>query len=248
MISNPSFRFARVASLVGLTALTVGSACVQDQELLIVDHAVWPLDANPGEACAFDPNGDEPAKMTVDVSYETEIGMAFAVFNRTLPNAGSNTGIDDSEIVIETADVVLSFSGGGLSTSSYEYQVPTNSIGGNETRAFLVTIPAEIVRSMRPAVPVGTAETEILEMEVTFRGRKAGQVGAGKLGEVKARPYTFPFEICNGCLRGCLADSECSATAVGLFCADDQLDWIGGTCGYAQGQAIYSSVCSAILN
>ena len=206
--------------------------CVQDQDFLIVERATW---FNGRDNCALSNGGDTPLAMAVDVAYDTQIGMAFIVANNQSPNANSNTGIDDSEIQIESAEVNLSFSGGAIEGGSFEAAVPTDSIKGGDSAVFLVRIPTQVTQSLRSAMsglPEGSIET--LEMDVVFKGRKTGQAGNTKLGEVETRPYTYPFDICLDCLTDC---DECGTCPT-------QTEWVG-SCGFAQGVSIYHPVCDS---
>ncbi|WP_146158114.1 hypothetical protein [Enhygromyxa salina] len=223
-------------------ALTGGVACVEDQDFVIVDRAIW---FSAPDSCTLTGSEDTPLAMTVDVLYDTRIGMAFLVSNEQVQNNNSNTGIDDSEIVMETAEVSLSFSGGGVSTSAFEVTIPTNSIPGGTSQTFLIQVPADISASLRSTMqglPAGSFET--LEMEVVFKGRRTGQVGKSKLGEVKTRPYVYPFEICLGCLGICLPANDCGGAAEDPPVCASEAAW-AGTCGFAQGSAVYNPLCTA---
>lgn len=239
MIASLSSRFVRVSLFAGLAALTAGSACVQDQDFLIVDRAIW---FNGRDNCGLSGSEDTPLAMAVDVKFDTRIGMAFLVINNQTPNPNSNTGIDDSEILIESADVMLSFSGGALSGAAFEAQVPTNSIPGGESQTFLIQVPATVSESLR-ATMQGLPSTayETLEMEVVFKGRKNGQVGKNsKLGVVETRPYIYPFEVCYGCLEYCQTEANCDDPSI--LCPTET-EW-DGSCGFAQGVSIVHPSCS----
>lgn len=211
-----------------LVALMGGSGCAQDQDFLIVERALWFADR---DACTLTGSEATPLSMPVDVSFDTRIGMAFLITNNQSPNPGSNTGIDDSEVAIQSAEVNLSFSGGAVAGGSFEVTLPNNSIRGGNSETFLVQIPTEVSQSLRAGMVAG--QYEILEMEVVFKGRKYGQAGNSKLGEVETRAYTFPFEICMGCLRDCTCGVCPTAN-----------EWVG-TCGFAQGMSVYHPICDA---
>lgn len=226
--ASPTRRPVRAGLVASLVALAAGSACVQDQEFLIVENAVWFDDA---EDCTLTDSSGVPLTMTVDVSFETRIGIGLIVTNNQSPNPGSNTGVDDSEITLEGAEVTLSFSGGSVSGGSFEATLPSNSIPGGESQTVLVQIPTEVTESLRASMSPGDYET--LEMEVVVKGRKYGQAGNSKLGEVQTRAYTYPFEICHGCLADCTCGTCPTAT-----------EWVG-TCGFAQGLPVYHPSCNA---
>lgn len=205
------------ASLVaGLIAVSA-SACVEDQDYLVVERAVWFTDA---ETCVLSDGEPSPLSMTVDVTFDSRIGMGFLVKNNTTPYENSNSGIDDSEISMESAEVRLSFSGGSFEGSSFEVTLPSQSIGSEETVPFVVEAPVEVTRTLRGMMTPGEIQT--LEMEVIFKGRTYGQAGKSKLGTVESRAFTYPFDVC----LGCLADCSCGDCPT----ADN---WVG-LCNYAQ--------------
>ncbi|HLT40365.1 MAG TPA: hypothetical protein VK034_29000 [Enhygromyxa sp.] len=195
---------------------------------MVVENAVWFEDR---EDCTLSPDSLVPLTMTADVSFDTRIGLAVVVTNNQSPNPGSNTGIDDSEVAVETAEVNLSFSGGAVSGSSFEVTVPNNSIPGGESEVFLIQIPTEVTQSLRSSMSPGQYET--LEVEVVFNARKYGQAASSKLGEVQTRAFTYPIEICYGCLADCRCGT-CPSSA----------DWTG-TCGFAQGMHVHHPGCDA---
>lgn len=232
MVFASNLRHARttlVAGLVGLVALATGSACVEEQDYLVVERAVWFSDR---EDCTLSSDSLIPLAMTVDVAFQTRIAMGFVIANNQSPNAGSNSGIDDSDIEVESVEVNLTYSGGAIEGGSFEMPVPNNTIAGGEDLAFLVQAPTEVTDSLRASLTPGQYET--LEMEVVFKGRKYGASGGKKLGEVTTRAYTYPFDICLGCLTDCLyCETGVCPTPV---------EW-SGTCGFAQGLSVYDPVC-----
>jgi hypothetical protein len=235
------FRVARLAMLttlaVGAVGITLGSGCVQDQDYLVVERAVWFDD--PASCTLSD--DVTPLTMPVDVSFASQIAMGFLITNNQSPNANSNSGIDDSEIQIQTADVSLSFSGGGVSGGSFTVTLPSNSILGGESEAFLVRIPHEVGDSLRATMqglPESTYET--LEMEVVFHGRRTGQAGGTKLGSVKTAPYVYPFDVCLGCLSYCQTAEACNTPEL----CPTEAEW-RGVCGYAQGARVVHSECAS---
>lgn len=232
MFSLSGFRVARLATLttIAVVALASSSACVQDQDYLVVNRAVWFPDP---DSCALTGSEDTPLAMTADVKFDSPIAMAFSIDNNLVENQQSNTGIDDTEVRIESAEVKLSFSGGAVSGSEFEVTLPSNTIAGGESIPFLIQIPTSVTQSLRAtmqSLPEGTIE--FLEMEVVFKGRRTGQAGKSKLGVVKTAPYVYPFEICYGCLEVCTCTCP-TAT-----------EWTGGSCGFAQGLSVTHPSCS----
>jgi hypothetical protein len=215
----------RHSLFVGLLALACASACVQEQDYVIVERAVWFPDR---EDCTMDASGASPLAMAVDVSFPTRIGMGFVITNEQPPSV-TNNGIDNSTIEIETAEVTLSYSGGAVASASFEQTMPNNSIRGEDSQVFLVQVPTEVTDSLRASLSPGQFET--LEMAVVFVGRRTGASGGKKLGEIRTREYTYPFDICSGCLINC----DCGT-------CPDTTNWTG-TCGFAQGLPIVFPGC-----
>lgn len=225
-------RQSRTSLVAGLLALASASACVQEQDYLNVERAVW---FSERDECELTSDGFIPLAMTVDVSFQTRIAMGFVVANHQTPNAGSNSGIDDSQIEVESVEVRLTYSGGSIPNSEFEMPVPNNSIFGGEEVPFLVQAPTEVTEAIRASLTPGQFET--LEMEVVFVGRKYGASGGKPLGEVKTRAYTYPFDICMGCLVDCTCAGEC------LDCLCPEQFGFAGTCGFAQGLSVISPEC-----
>lgn len=238
MISSSRFRVAPLAALiVGTLGISSSSACVQDQDYLIVERAVW---FTSRDNCALSGSEETPLAMAVDVKFDTRIGMAFLITNNQIPNKLSSTGIDDSEIAIESAEVRLFFSAGAVAGGEFEVQLPTNSIVGGESETFLIQIPSSVSESLRQTMvglPATTYET--LEMEVVFKGRRTGQAGNSKLGQVKTPAYTYPFEVCYGCLEYCQVAESCET---GVETCPTETEW-SGSCGFAQGVSIVHPAC-----
>lgn len=244
MTSSLFSRFGRAGLVAGVMALTVGTSCAQDQEFLLVENAVW-FDPSDRTGCELTETSPIPILMTVDVGFDTRIGMGFVVTNQAA-DISEQSGIDDNEIKIETAEVTLSFTGGGVSPASFDVPVATNSIPSGETGVVVFSLPFTVTESLRSTMaglPAGNVE--VLELEVVFKGRRKGQIAGTKLGVVESRPFSFPFDVCLGCLSSCLPDSECGGDAGALVCADSpvQGEWIG-VCGFAQGVAIYAAGCT----
>lgn len=221
--------------------LVADSACVQEQDFLIVERAVWFDDS-----CVLSDTTASPTLVYVDVSVNTEIGMGFLLTNTQTQNANSTTGIDDTEIQLETASVSLSFSGGGVSPSSFEVPIASESISGGDTNAILVHLHSSVAESLRATMmglPAGSVEH--LEMEVIFNGRKTGQIGNTKIGTVESRAFVFPFEICYGCLTsaGCLPATECGGAATDPDVCPTPTSFIG-SCGFAQFGPVYNATCT----
>jgi hypothetical protein len=220
-------RHARASFVLSLGLGALAPACVQEQDFLIVERAVW---FDGSDTCTLTASSSTPLTMVADVAFVTRIGMGFVITNKQSPNPGSNTGIDDSEVMLERAEVSLSFSGGAIAGGEFEVTLPSNSIAGGSSQPVLVQIPTAVTDSLRASMSPGQFES--LEMQVVFVGRRNGQVGSSRLGEVETRTFTYPIEICNGCLVDC-SDCELCPTPT---------EWVG-VCGFAQDTAVRHPSC-----
>lgn len=247
MNSSLAFRFFRASAFAGLALVTSATACVQDQETLIIERAVWFDDS-----CNLDASANSLAGMTADVAFGGRLGLGVVVTNQAVLNENSNTFIDDSEIQLLDADVSLSFSAGGVSTSAYNYAIPSNSLSGGESQPILIQIPSDVVDSLRSTMePLAQAAIdagdpnpiEILEIEVVINAVKSSQAGNSKLGQIESRAFTFPLEICFGCLAVCDTAENCGGETgdTTLVCPDAN-NWAGG-CGFAQGGSVVAPAC-----
>jgi hypothetical protein len=188
-------RTARLLVSLASLSVLVGTGCVQDQELLVVRGAIG-LD----EECVLD-DSVRLANDTLDVSIDAPFALGLLVANVQTGNGGSNTGIeDDGEIKLEYAEVRLSLSGGNPAgfEGEFEVAIPTDSVPSGEELGMLITVPTSVAQSLRGSVAPG--DLPILEMSVVLVGERTAQAGAGKLGEVRTREYSFPFTLCNGCV------------------------------------------------
>jgi hypothetical protein len=238
MMSFSRFCVARLATLatlaVGTVGITLGGACVQDQDYLIVENAVWFSDRDECEL-----SDTIPASMTVDVLYDTQIAMGFLLTNMQNVSDNSNTGVDDAEIKAEYVEVTLSFSGGALSESYHEITVPNTAILGGDSAPFLIQLPISVTESLRATMMnLPATAIEILEMEVVFHARRSNQSGGGKLGSITTRPFVYPLEICFGCLGYCQVADQCDTAEL----CSSQTVW-DGTCGFAQGLPVIHPMC-----
>ncbi len=207
----------RFLAPISLTAVLAAGGCVDDQELLIVNNAIAFDDE-----CTLSPTATPLAGDQIDVSFDAPIGLGLVVENLQTKYENSNTGLDDDgEIKLERAEVTLSLGegfgpvGGAL---SYEVPIPTDSVPSGEQSAVLITLPSSVTASLRGGVPVGSVV--ILQMSVVIVGERTTQAASGKLGEVRTREYTFPFEVCNGCMP-CTPNQACGLVNLSA-CVEDE--------------------------
>lgn len=250
---------ARISRLfLGLaTALsaTATGACVDNQEALIVRHAVaWPSSEENGVvvgSCTIDPNSDTTlGGGLLDVKYGTDYLAPLVIENNLAPRSAEDSpnGIDDSELRILEAEVELTTPqvpdiAGSLDSSLTSFVVPLQSYsltGGQQAGVGVTAIPAATTMAMADAVKaaLATPGTSVQALAtITIRGERA--VKGGKYNEIQAREFVFPIDLCYGCLPSCAA-----CDTAGLECPSfDATALEGGVCGNAQDFELSPSVC-----
>jgi hypothetical protein len=201
-------------------------------------------------ASAFDeecsPTDEVLSRGVIDASFATAGVVWFQVKNNMSPEAGgdNNTHIDNSEMFLTDVDVRISTPqdgsiAGAVDNGLVEYNMPVagDSFTGQEVVHVAVPITADTISQLGSAIAgsVGTSAVVTMIIEVEFHGLRASNEFGG-LGEIDARPFTFPIDICFGCLR------DCSGCPDVPECASDPS--VGaGQCGYAQNNLIVPSVC-----
>lgn len=239
MKRRPS-RYLHAGLMVCLAALVSSTACVDAQEFLLIENAVWLDDSCMGSS------SEALEYLTADVAFASPLALGFAVTNHRVQNQGSGTNLgDDTEIVLDYAEVNLSFSGGAVGVASFEYQLPTNSVGGGSTTIVLIEFPTEVQGSLSATMgqlPAGSTET--LVVEVIIHARTTGSPGSNsRIGAVESRPFLFPMTICYGCLAVCQPAEDCGGVE-GDPAVCPSATAFQTTCGYAQGSSVVAPGCS----
>lgn len=233
-------RLLHAGSLVGLVALATSAACVDSQEYLLIERAVW---YSPDSTDCIASSSDTLQSLTADVYFNSPIGLGLVLTNYRVENGGSNSNLNDTEMVLDYAEVNLSFSGGSVASASFDYQLPTTSLFGGDTTIVIIHLPAEVSTSLNAsmsALPPNTLER--LEVEVIVHARTTGSPGSNsKIGAVQTRPFIFPLDICYQCLTLCVTQDNCGGEGDALVCPSPDV-WYGA-CGYAQGGSIYDPTC-----
>jgi hypothetical protein len=226
-------------------------ACADQQESLILTHApIWPDDGS----CMIDPGTDTSLlRGTLDVEQGTPYLMPAVLLNNLAPQSASttNSGTVTNEVQVTDADVVLeSPQAPGLidtlaamdeSLVDFNVVVASLSIPPSEARGFGVEVISRAASlafrdTMRNEYPEGTAI--IVVANVTFHGLRSG-TKVGNIGVIDAREFSFPIQLCQGCLLDCSGcgtePGECPTYTPG--------DFVGGVCGNAQDFFIAPPIC-----
>ncbi|NVB38273.1 hypothetical protein G6O69_10560 [Pseudenhygromyxa sp. WMMC2535] len=200
MISTTFARIARRATLLGAmgTLLLGAGSCVDTQEYITIDRSLW---FDEPDTCLLTDGNPTPVGMMVDVAVTTRIGIGLVVTNQLTENSGSNTNIDDSQVRVVTAEITLSMDGGAVGGGTFEVSLPSNTLAGGASGIYFVQVGSEISDELRSLVPEGEINT--MEMTIVLIGERTGTVGKTEIGFFESAPYTYPFDICNGCATGC---------------------------------------------
>lgn len=203
-------RHTRVSMLLGALALlgvaAMGSACsVEESSMLVVGNAFLQDD------CVAQPNLEGPflARGTLDVSIRSQYIMFPVLQNQLGPSeqvriqaagagAGQGSGLDD--VLIEGNTIILN-------EAEVEFELPPGVAG----------LPSNIrIPTSGTVFPQGVSSAGIELISPNFGQGLAGVVGAGTTltvlvkvrffgvtasgTEVESAEFSYPLDICNGCL------------------------------------------------
>ncbi len=211
-------RFSSVLALALPLTCLLSTSCADDQEYLLIDHAIWWSDD-----CTLDADGAIVDGQIGDVALGLPFGVGLSIENNLVQNGGSNTNLDDTEIKLERATVSLSLLGDDGSIDSlaasnpglFSFETPIQSLSlrGGEARPVVVNIPASTVDALASVVPVDGSQTLIISTQII------GEHQSHKIGTVESREFTTTMNLCNGCLA-----TTCSGEGI-----------VPGACGYGIG-------------
>lgn len=224
-------------------ALLTGS-CAKQEESLIVTRALVvesPCSISTGSNTSL-------ARGFVDLSFDTAYWAAFELKNNLVSTASDKTssGVNTSELYIDSVDVVLDTPQDSSIIAAVEAVDPalvdfnqiqaSNSLQGQDILGTWVEIPEATFDALRNAMAAKYDDDVrlTLTMTVTFRAVRASNKGVNDFGEIEAREFTLPIEMCVNCLRDC--------SACGSGCDGDTT--VGsGLCGSAQDGATVPASC-----
>lgn len=235
-----------------LLALSLGavlsSACADQQESLILLQApFWPEDG----VCAVDADSEDALlRGTLDVTHGTPYVMPAALLNNLASQSEgeNNAGIITNEIQVTGASVKLSSAQApemieameAMNEALVKFDVPVASVSilPGEVEGFAVEVISEQAsKEMRDYLAAIDEEAQlVVTATVTFEGLRAG-TSVGKIGIIEARDFTFPIQLCQGCLQ------DCSACPDPSLCTITPGEFSGGVCGNAQDFGVQPPGC-----
>jgi len=238
-------------------ALFTPLGCVDDegQSSLIILGAV-PLEE--GSACVA-PNSSSVwlSNGVLDVDFSGTGMTQPAIIQNQLNSAvsGGNSTIQNGEIRLSEQITELWFATENASALGHiDYAVPmaSTSVAPGASQGMFFDVPSSIVDEIRDRVTAqfGSDKTVPMLMKTRVRGIRSG-TGTGK--EVESREFTFPFDVCFGCLRACAPtlysqdDGMGNTVDTDLCTAENCLNnpgVSGGSCGNAYGAPVYPACCT----
>lgn len=238
----------RARSWLAAAALVVGVGGCADGDPSLV--AVGSPAFQQGQ-CFADPNTSTFLQLGVlDVSQGTAYTLPVVVRNNLAARSSkTSSGVDDSELQLSGVEVSLSMDQApdvlrrvreeNAAFVSFGATVPSISfIGGEEAGVVVDVVSDQASRALRSAMtdllPEGSRPT--LEAELVFHATRPGT--GGSLGDIESREYTFPIELCIGCLP-----VTCETCPEAQCPPDAQFV---GVCGNAQDGTLVPSQCDPL--
>lgn len=249
---------AKSSALLAASVLTtlLASGCAEEQEALIFLHApAWPSDYS----CGVDPASDiYLPRGKLDVMFSGGYQMPGVLLNNLVPTSPTDNanGVENNEIQLVDAEVRLEMpqdpdiidSIEAQSTALVEFvqSYPSNSVGPGERHAVLIeAIPAPTAAALRDSIVAGYCggdpqtcgnnfSIEVLA-GVVFNAKR--HASSGKRSLIHSREFTFPIDLCYGCLIDC---SSCD----GGQCPSGTTSWVGGVCDVAQDNWVTPAACA----
>lgn len=242
-MANRRFGYLRAPAI--LTLGLLASSCARQEEHLIVESAAL-VEAPCNISTA---PGSLRGRGFVDVSFDTGYFAAFTLRNNLVLQGADNssTGVEPSEMHLTSVDVVLDMPQDPSIISAvaatdpalveYNQILASSSFNGQDTISTFVEIPAATFDGLRDAISARYTDDVRLTMTmgVTFHALRASNKGVNDFGEVDAREFTLPIEVCFNCLRDC--------EGCGAGCDTDMDVGASGICGSAQDQSLKPASC-----
>lgn len=231
-------------------AMLVAGCAENEESLLVLNAPFW----DPSSPCGVMPNmnmnGQSLSSGLLDLAYRTPYVMPATLLNNTAPQEidDNNSGIMSNELQLIDADVDLSLAqapeiidqleaeNGAL--VSFNVPLPTVSIFPGQQQAVIVEVvpqPTSVALAEAIEAAFGLESRLTLEAKVAFHASRSGNT-IGKVGDVDARDFSFPIQMCFGCLLTC-------STCEGGMCPVGEFSVAGGVCGNAQDRPLYPSAC-----
>lgn len=218
--------------------------CAGEQESLIVLHSpAWDEEGS----CLADPSTDTRLSQGVlDVSAHTPYLLPVILQNQLV--ADDTNGVDNGEMQLRNVDVRLTMDQApdiidalelrDPALVDFNYPLATDSLPSEGQAGVLVEVisrtAAEELEFQLNSLEDGARP--VLTAHLVFHARRTGNA-VGGIGDVEAREFSFPIQICAGCLLTC-------STCAGGECPIEPTGVVGGVCGNAQDLFYAPSGCA----
>lgn len=229
-----TLRIKMIAAGIALAGGLGLPGCAGEQESLIVLHSpAWDEEGS----CLVDAANDVGLALgLLDVSVHTPYMLPVVLQNQLV--ADDANGVDNGEMQLRSVDVKLTMDQApdiiealeerDPALVDFNYPLPTDSLPSEGRAGVLVEVVSRTASQELDSQLTGLdpGSRPILSAHLVFHARRTGNA-VGGIGEVEAREYVFPIQICSGCLLTCstCAGGECPLEPTGL---------VGGVCGNAQ--------------
>lgn len=242
-------------------AAMMATGCADNQEALIILHAArW---ETPGDCLVDGANDVALSNGVLDVALGTPYEMPLILLNQLQSQTAmmENNQIDNGELQLTGADVVLTMpqapdvidrvAQANESNVDFAVDLSTISLGAGERQGFLIPIvsqPASTAFADAIRAELTTESRPTLVATTVFRARRTGN-RVGKVGEIESRAFSFPVELCLGCLYTCASCSDqarvdqCGMDRQAVIEGTSTIVPAGGICGNAQDFAIAPGYC-----
>ena len=241
------------------------SGCADQQETLIVTGApIWPAMQSSG--CPIEAN--ETATLTFgtldfycmgDTSrcFDPDDGVQHPHLAAESAGAGSNptartSGTDNSEVQLKEVDITFSSSQApevidvleGANPAFVDFtlplaaqSIPAGMRVGLVVQAISPAMAAELYNAILASFGGVFTDVTIIA-SLVFHAERTGNT-VGNIGDISSREFSFPINLCFGCLQSCsgCTGGECANTDL------NTLTWTGGVCRNSQDGFIYPLVC-----
>ncbi|TPV93311.1 MAG: hypothetical protein B7733_21135 [Myxococcales bacterium FL481] len=242
----------RVGFALAVSTVTSLGACAPDEESLIVRYAPqWPL---KDEAFQCRVDGTQTVVRgggILDLTFRGAYTQPFLLENNLTAGGGptsGNNGVDDSEIELQAASVRLEIpqdprvielvAAQDPNLVEFRFAVQSISISGGGKQGLAVqVIPAPTAAAFADVIPRlhPTDVSLTVLVHTVFHANRgsnssfndnADRPNALNVLEVDAREFTYPIDLCFGCLRDCPPNLDPGSDLIAS----------GGLCGAAQDQ------------
>ncbi len=214
------------------------AGCAGEQEALIVLNVAAPMeteDTQSGDVtCQWMAGGLTLPSGSLDVRSLGPYQMAPVLLNNLLPQAeaNNNSSTDNTELQLtDRIDITLNLPSDISIDLPSAYTLPNSTISlsaGDQIVPLIDAIPADYTAALADAMSgMESSERVNASVDIVFHATRSAN-RRGRAGVIDSRAFTFPIELCYGCLL------ELCTCNDGACISEPQNDRYFGRCGRAQ--------------